>query len=47
MIALLKEYGIRISATRDTLYQFTIYISTGEIKFDKIVEWLKKNTQAS
>lgn len=47
MIAMLKEYCIRINANSDTLYQFTISISKGEIKFDKIVEWLRKNTKAS
>ena len=25
---------------------FTISISTGEIKFDEIIEWLKKNCKA-
>ena len=38
IIALLKEYGIRMNANRDTLYQLTISISTSEKKFDQIVE---------
>ena len=44
IIALLKEYGIRMNANSDTLYQFTISISTSEKKFDQIVEWLVLNT---
>ena len=45
MIALLKEYNIHVKANNDSLYQFTISISTGEVKFDQIVEWLKPNTE--
>jgi len=46
MIALLKEYNYQVNANNDSLYQFTISISTGEIKFDQIVEWLRINTEA-
>jgi death-on-curing protein len=46
IVALLKEYGIEVNADSDGLYQFTISISTGEIKFEKIVEWLKNNSQS-
>lgn len=46
MIALLKEYNYEVNANNDSLYQFTISISTGEIKFDQIVEWLRANTEA-
>lgn len=45
MIALLKEYNIQVNASNDSLYQFTISISTGETKFDQIVEWLRINTE--
>ena len=44
IIVLLKEYGIRMNANSDTLYQLTISISTSEKKFDQIVEWLVLNT---
>jgi len=46
MLAILKIGGLNLIASEEDAYQFTISISTGEIKFDKIVEWLKKNTQA-
>ena len=46
MVALLLEYKIKVVADKDNLYQFIISISTGEIKFDQIVEWLTKNTIA-
>ncbi len=46
IIALLKEYGIKITASKDDVYSFTISISTGEKKLDEIVEWLKANTQS-
>ena len=46
MIALLKENNIHLNADNDKLYQFTISISTGEIKFDQIVEWLRMNTES-
>lgn len=45
-IALLKEYSLEVKSNDDSLYQFTISLSTGEIKFDEIIEWLKKNTKA-
>ena len=44
MIALLEENGLRLSADGDDLYNFVISISTGEKKFEEIVEWLKENT---
>ncbi len=46
MIALLREYNLQVNANNDSLYQFTIAISTGEIKFDAIVAWLAANTEA-
>lgn len=45
MIALLKEYGINIFAEPLSAYEFVILMSTGENKFDKIVEWLKRHTR--
>ena len=44
MELLLRIEGIKVNATDDSLYTFVINISTGEIKFEKIVEWLKANT---
>lgn len=45
MIAFLQENGLRLSADEKDLYNFVISISTGEIKFEEIVSWLKVNTQ--
>lgn len=45
IVSFLKEYDINVIADNDSLYQFTILISTGDIKFDEIVQWLKNNTQ--
>jgi death on curing protein len=44
MATLLLEYNIALTANENDLYNFTISISTGEIKFGQIVEWLKLNT---
>ena len=46
IVALLKEHDMEVNADGDDLYQFTISISTGEIKFEQIVEWLKNNSQS-
>ncbi len=45
MIALLEENGLRLSADENDLYNFVISISTGEKKFEEIVEWLKENVK--
>ncbi len=45
MFAILKKANLKIIAKEDDAYNFTILVSTGEIKFDQIVEWLKANTQ--
>lgn len=45
IVSFLKEYNINVIVDNDSLYQFTISISTGDIKFDEIVQWLKNNTQ--
>ena len=45
MLALLKVANLKIIASNEVIYNFTIQISTGEIKFDEIVLWLKNNTE--
>jgi prophage maintenance system killer protein len=44
MATLLRIEGYKITGSDEALYSFVINISTGEIRFDEIVEWLKKNT---
>lgn len=44
--AFLLESQFEINSSEDDLYNFTIDISTGKIKFDDIVIWLKNNTQS-
>jgi hypothetical protein len=44
MFAVLDEEKYFIEIEEEEIYNFTIKISTGEIKFDEIVEWLKINT---
>ena len=46
MEAVLRYGNKKIPVSHETLYQFVISVSTGEIKFDQIVEWLKINTEA-
>ena len=45
MAALLEENGIMICANEEQFYNFVISISTGEKKFEEMVEWLKENTK--
>ncbi len=45
MLAVLNLGDMELTANEEEAYQFTISISTGEIKFDEIVLWLKNNTQ--
>ena len=45
MLAILKMSKIEFDVTNNEIYNFTIQISTGEIKFEGIVEWLKNNTK--
>jgi len=47
MEAILRFGSIKIKASNDELYHFVISISTGEKKFDEIVEWLKENTRST
>jgi death on curing protein len=44
MIALVEAAGYFLNASEEEAYAFTIKISTGEIRFEQIVEWLKQNT---
>jgi death on curing protein len=44
MIAILKNENFQLVISNEEIYNFTIKISTGEIKFEEIVEWLKNNT---
>ena len=46
MLAVLETENFKINISNDEVYSFTIQISTGEIKFDQIVVWLKNNTEA-
>ncbi len=43
METILRLNGYRITSSDDELYSFVINISTGTIKFDEIVSWLKQN----
>jgi death on curing protein len=45
MFAVLNEENYFINVSEDEIYNFTNKISTGEIKFDEIVQWLKINAQ--
>lgn len=45
LLAFLFEFNLKLTADQDSTYNFTIQISTGEMKFEEIVLWLKNNTQ--
>ena len=45
MLVILEIGNFKITASNDDTYNFTIQISTGEIKFEEIVMWLKNNTE--
>jgi death on curing protein len=45
ILTLLIESNYKVVCDENELYDFTIKISTGEIKFDEIVQWLKINAQ--
>jgi len=47
MVALLEDEGLVFSASEEDFYRFVISISTGEKKFDEIVDWLKENTEST
>jgi len=44
MNAILLFNNIEIIASEERLYNFIIDISTGKLKFEQIVDWLKKNS---
>jgi death on curing protein len=44
VLAILDENKLELVVSNDDIYTFIIKISTGEIKFEQIVEWLKQNT---
>ena len=44
VLAILDENKLELVVSNDDIYTFVIKISTGEIKFEQIVEWLKQNT---
>ena len=44
MIAILRINNIMLNADEKHAYQFIIDISTGKIRFEEIVTWLKNNT---
>ena len=44
VLAILDENKLELVVSNDYIYTFVIKISTGEIKFEQIVEWLKQNT---
>lgn len=46
MLATLRRGNIKLTAPQNDTYHFVIAISTGEMKFEAIVEWLKENTKA-
>ncbi len=45
MLAVIEHENYFINTTNDEIYNFTIKISTGESKFEEIVEWLKLNSE--
>ena len=45
MLLILEIGNFKITASNDDTYNFIIEISTGEIKFEEIVLWLKNNTE--
>jgi death-on-curing protein len=44
METLLRIDGYKIISSDNDLYEFVIKMSTGEIKFEAIADWLKENT---
>lgn len=45
MIAFLNNTGYKLTASSDHLYQMIISISTGQLRFEEIVSWLKENSK--
>jgi len=46
MLAILEEGKMEITVSNEAIYSLIIGISTGEIRFEQMVEWLKQNTIA-
>jgi hypothetical protein len=46
ILSLLLENNLVLKATEEETYDLNIKISTGEIKFEEIVIWLKNNSTA-
>lgn len=46
MLAVLSIEGLKLNAPQNATYNFIILISTGEIHFQQIVQWLQLNTIA-
>jgi death on curing protein len=46
MLAILEEKGLELTLSKEDVYNFVIKISTGQLKFEQIVEWLKNNTHS-
>jgi death on curing protein len=44
MRLLLMDSGLDITTTKDEKYSFVVDIAKGDLKFDKIVDWLKDKT---
>jgi len=44
MLAILEESNITIMLPNEDIYFFVVRVSTGEINFEGIVDWLKNNT---
>jgi death-on-curing protein len=44
MLAILENEHTFLNASNDELYNLVIEISTGQIRFDQIVVWLKENS---
>jgi death-on-curing protein len=46
MLAILDEDNLEITVPNDAVYNFVIKISTSEIKFEQIVDWLNQNSSS-
>lgn len=44
MFGILLKENIKLTASDENIYAFTIRVSTGETKFEDIVRWLKQNS---
>jgi len=44
MVALLMEYGLTFTAPEEEAYRAIIMVSTGEMGFEELREWLGQNT---